>query len=82
MEYCAAGSLSDINEAIHRVLNEDELKATVAYTVLGLHHLHTNRSIHRVIITYYPLVPFHLNCGLGHQSREYFISRRWIREAC
>jgi serine/threonine protein kinase len=50
MEYCAAGSLSDINEAIHRVLNEEELKSTVAYTVLGLHHLHTNRSIHRVII--------------------------------
>lgn len=48
MEYCAAGSLSDINEALHRVLNEDELKATVAYTVLGLHHLHTHRSIHRV----------------------------------
>jgi serine/threonine protein kinase len=49
MEYCAAGSLSDINEAIHRVLNEDELRAVVAYTVLGLHHLHTKRSIHRVI---------------------------------
>jgi serine/threonine kinase 3 len=56
MEYCAAGSLSDINEAIHRVLNEDELRAVVAYTVLGLHHLHTKRSIHRVI-SFHPPIP-------------------------
>jgi serine/threonine protein kinase len=48
MEYCAAGSLSDINEAIHRTLTEEELRATVAYSVLGLYHLHSNRSIHRV----------------------------------
>lgn len=48
MEYCAAGSLSDINDATHRVLTEEQLKATIAYSVLGLHHLHKNRSIHRV----------------------------------
>ena len=53
MEYCAAGSLSDINDAIHRVLTEEELKATIAYSVLGLHHLHKNRSIHRVSIKNY-----------------------------
>lgn len=58
MEYCAAGSLSDINDAIHRVLTEEELKATVAYSVLGLHHLHKNRSIHRVSNSFFKFLFF------------------------
>ena len=31
MEYCSAGSLSDILEATHSVLNEMQLKAVMAY---------------------------------------------------
>ena len=48
MEYCAAGSLSDLYEATKTTLNEPQLRAVMAYCVLGLHHLHSNRSIHRV----------------------------------
>mmetsp|Transcript_25343 Transcript_25343/g.25568 ORF Transcript_25343/g.25568 Transcript_25343/m.25568 type:complete len:573 (+) Transcript_25343:274-1992(+) len=47
MEYCAAGSLSDLYEATKTPLNETQLRGVMAYCVLGLHHLHSNRSIHR-----------------------------------
>mmetsp|Transcript_3239 Transcript_3239/g.5031 ORF Transcript_3239/g.5031 Transcript_3239/m.5031 type:complete len:553 (+) Transcript_3239:87-1745(+) len=47
MEYCAGGSMSDIYEATNRVLKEAELRSITAYCVLGLHHLHSHRSIHR-----------------------------------
>eukprot|EP01041_Mallomonas_annulata_P010512 gene10512-21921_t len=47
MEYCAAGSLSDLYEATKTPLNEVQLRGVMAYCVLGLHHLHSNRSIHR-----------------------------------
>mmetsp|Transcript_11399 Transcript_11399/g.17341 ORF Transcript_11399/g.17341 Transcript_11399/m.17341 type:complete len:555 (+) Transcript_11399:66-1730(+) len=47
MEYCAGGSMSDIYEATNKVFKETELRSIVAYCVLGLHHLHSHRSIHR-----------------------------------
>jgi serine/threonine protein kinase len=48
MEYCAGGSMSDIYEATNKVLTEAQARATMAFCVLGLHHLHSHRSIHRV----------------------------------
>lgn len=47
MEYCAAGSMSDLYEATKTPLNEPQLRAVMAYCVLGLNHLHMHRSIHR-----------------------------------
>ncbi len=52
MEFCAGGSLSDLYEATHRTLTEEELKATMTFCVLGLHHLHSHNSIHRVIFVF------------------------------
>lgn len=48
MEYCGGGSICDIHEARQRTLEEYYLRAVVAYTVLGLYHLHSQRCIHRV----------------------------------
>jgi len=47
MEYCAGGSVSDLYDATSTTLTEAEITAVVAYTVLGLHHLHSHSSIHR-----------------------------------
>ena len=52
MEYCEGGSMSDIYEATDKVLEEPVLRAVVAYSVLGLHHLHSHRSIHRASIIF------------------------------
>ena len=60
MEYCAGGSMSDLYEATNTVLEEEELCAIVSYTVLGLHHLHSHRSIHRVCVMYLFLVLFYV----------------------
>ena len=48
MQYCAGGSMSDIYDATKRTLAEPILRAIMAYCVLGLHHLHSKRCIHRV----------------------------------
>jgi serine/threonine protein kinase len=48
MEYCEGGSMSDLYEATEKVLDEPVLRAVVACSVLGLNHLHSHRSIHRV----------------------------------
>lgn len=48
MEYCAGGSLSDLYEATHTTLTEPQLRAVMAFCVMGLRHLHSHRSIHRV----------------------------------
>jgi serine/threonine protein kinase len=48
MEYCPGGSLHDLYKATGRALSEGETRAVVAFATLGLHHLHSNRSIHRV----------------------------------
>lgn len=48
MEYCAGGSVSDLYDATQRTLDQEDIRVILAYTVLGLHHLHTHNSIHRV----------------------------------
>lgn len=40
--------MSDLYEATGKVLEEPVLRAVVACSVLGLNHLHSHRSIHRV----------------------------------
>lgn len=48
MEYCAGGSVSDLYDATQQTLDQEDIRVILAYTVLGLHHLHTHNSIHRV----------------------------------
>lgn len=49
MEYCAAGSISDLIELRRRCLGEREIAAVCANVTKGLAYLHANRSIHRDI---------------------------------
>lgn len=48
MEYCACGSMKDIYALQRRGLNEEQVKDVVSFAVLGLHHIHNLRCLHRV----------------------------------
>jgi polo-like kinase 1 len=50
MELCDGGSLFDLKEAVPS-FTEPELQAIMAFSAIGLAHLHTQRSIHRVCRT-------------------------------
>lgn len=52
MELCAGGSVSDLNNVTKGVLNEDQLRGVIAYSLLGLNQLHLRQSIHRVSLNY------------------------------
>lgn len=47
MEYCAGGSISDLNNVTKGTLNEEQLQAVIAFALLGLNQLHLRQSIHR-----------------------------------
>jgi len=49
MEYCGAGSVSDIMKIREKTLNEDEIATILQYTLRGLEYLHLKRKIHRDI---------------------------------
>ncbi|XP_066522231.1 serine/threonine-protein kinase 4-like isoform X3 [Hoplias malabaricus] len=49
MEYCGAGSVSDIIRLRNKTLSEDEIAAIVQSTLKGLEYLHFMRKIHRDI---------------------------------
>lgn len=49
MEYCGAGSVSDIIRLRNKTLTEDEIAAIVQSTLKGLEYLHFMRKIHRDI---------------------------------
>ncbi|XP_063901410.1 serine/threonine-protein kinase 4-like [Zophobas morio] len=49
MEYCSAGSVSDVMRMRKRVLSELEIQAIVHYSLLGLSYLHEKLKIHRDI---------------------------------
>lgn len=49
MEYCAAGSISDLIALRRRCLGEREIAAICANVAKGLAYLHANRNIHRDI---------------------------------
>lgn len=48
MELCDAGSLLDLYRVTSKTLDESELRAVIACSVLGLEHIHNQLSIHRV----------------------------------
>ncbi|CAI5455927.1 unnamed protein product [Caenorhabditis angaria] len=49
MEYCGAGSVSDIMRARRKPLNEGEISAVLRDTIKGLQYLHDLKKIHRDI---------------------------------
>ncbi|CAE1313945.1 STK3 [Acanthosepion pharaonis] len=49
MEYCGAGSVSDIMRLRNKTLNELEIATILSYTLKGLEYLHSRRKIHRDI---------------------------------
>ncbi|KAJ8412132.1 hypothetical protein AAFF_G00143990 [Aldrovandia affinis] len=49
MEYCGAGSVSDIIRLRNKTLSEDEIATVVQSTLKGLEYLHFMRKIHRDI---------------------------------
>ncbi|KAK2857738.1 hypothetical protein Q7C36_005657 [Tachysurus vachellii] len=49
MEYCGAGSVSDIIRIRNKTLTEDEIAAIMQSTLKGLEYLHFMRKIHRDI---------------------------------
>lgn len=49
MEYCGAGSVSDIMRLRRKTLNEAEMGAIIRDTLLGLNYLHSLKKIHRDI---------------------------------
>ncbi|KAI8849425.1 kinase-like domain-containing protein [Chytridium lagenaria] len=48
MEYCAAGSVSDIMSLCRTTLNEAQIAVVCQYTLEGLSYLHSKRKIHRI----------------------------------
>ncbi|XP_037802602.1 serine/threonine-protein kinase 3-like isoform X2 [Penaeus monodon] len=49
MEYCGAGSVSDIMRLRKKTLNEEEIATIIYDTLRGLEYLHLRRKIHRDI---------------------------------
>ncbi|CAG9759603.1 unnamed protein product [Ceutorhynchus assimilis] len=49
MEYCGAGSVSDIMRLRKKTLSEDEIATVLCDTLKGLEYLHLRRKIHRDI---------------------------------
>lgn len=55
MEYCGAGSVSDIMRLRRKTLNECEIGVILKDTLLGLSYLHGMKKIHRDIKAGYML---------------------------
>lgn len=47
MEYCGAGSVSDIMRLRKKTLTEGEIATILSDTLKGLEYLHLRRKIHR-----------------------------------
>ncbi|XP_068708436.1 serine/threonine-protein kinase 3-like [Montipora foliosa] len=49
MEFCGAGSVSDLMKIQNKTLTEEEIACILKYTLKGLEYLHLRRKIHRNI---------------------------------
>jgi serine/threonine kinase 3 len=49
MEYCGAGSVSDIMRLRKKTLTEEEIATVLTDTLMGLEYLHARKKIHRDI---------------------------------
>lgn len=50
MEYCGAGSMSDLMMKGRFILKEEEIRLILAQVLLGLAYLHDQKKIHRVTV--------------------------------
>ena len=50
MDYCAAGSMSDLMAKGRFSLKEEEIRLVISQVLLGIAYLHENKKIHRVSI--------------------------------
>ena len=50
MEYCGAGSMSDLMYKGRFQLKEEEIRLVIAQVLLGIAYLHKENKIHRVYI--------------------------------
>lgn len=50
MEYCGAGSVSDIMRLRKKVLTEEEIATVLFDTLKGLEYLHLRKKIHRYLL--------------------------------
>ncbi|KAJ3393263.1 Serine/threonine-protein kinase 4 [Entophlyctis sp. JEL0112] len=62
MEYCAAGSVSDIMESCDLTLSEDQISVVCRYVLQGLSYMHAFRKIHRDIKAGYEIDHSKLAC--------------------
>lgn len=53
MEYCGAGSVSDIMRLRKKTLSEEEIATILSDTLKGLEYLHLRRKIHRFVYFYH-----------------------------
>lgn len=49
MEYCEAGSISDVMRLRNKTLSEDEIATILSDSLKGLQYLHVRNKVHRDI---------------------------------
>lgn len=49
MEYCVAGSVTDIMQITKKKLNQEEIASIIQSALKGLNYIHSNKKIHRDI---------------------------------
>ena len=49
MEYCIAGSITDIMQITKKKLNQHEIASILESALKGLHYIHSRKKIHRDI---------------------------------
>ncbi|CAM9737126.1 unnamed protein product [Chrysoparadoxa australica] len=47
MDFCGGGSCCDILDGCRMTMQEDEVRCAIAWSVLGLDYLHSNKKLHR-----------------------------------
>ena len=65
MEYCAAGSVSDIMKVCQTTMTEEQIAVVCRSAIKGLKYLHDNNKIHRDIKAGNILVSSACECKLG-----------------
>ena len=70
MEYCGAGSASDLMNSIDQTFNEEEIAVICACVLKGLKYLHNNYNIHRDLKAGNILLTHEGHAKLGKRERE------------
>jgi serine/threonine protein kinase len=70
MEYCDAGSVSDLMTICDRTLSEQQIAIILRMALLGLQYLHENKKIHRDIKSGNLLLNHDGDVKLGESGRS------------